>query len=141
MGSVAGMAQAVVLILIAVAAAFWWHRMTKRQKPQVSLASKKGSRSNYHCVEVRSGNAACDSVKRLGTIRFLSEEAPGLPLPGCNVQTCKCIYVHYDNRRQEYRRNPCGQWASVPPAITGERRSRIERRKSPENAYRPSMAS
>src|SRR4030067_3089782 len=103
MGGVAGMAQAVVLILIAVAAAFWWHRMTKRQKPQVSLASKKGNRSNYHCVEVHCENVACYSAKRLGTIRFLSEEAPSLPVPGCNVQTSTCIYVHYDNRRHESR--------------------------------------
>lgn len=132
------MVQAVVLILIAVAAAFWWHRMTMRQKTQASL--KKGNRGKYHCVAVHGGNLACDSAKRLETIRFLPDEAPGLPVPGCNAQTCTCIYVHYDNRRQEYRRNPCGQWASVPPAITGERRSRAERRTSPENVYRPSMA-
>jgi hypothetical protein len=48
--------------------------------------------------------------------------------------------VHHDDRRQEGRRNPYRQWAIVLPDITGERRARNDRRKSPENLFRPSIA-
>jgi len=118
-----------------------WRRVKKRQKPQAVLTSKQDNRSNYHCVEVHCGHEACEAVKSLGENRFLPHEAPGLPVPGCNAKKCTCGYVHHDDRRQDDRRNPYRQWSIVLPEITGERRTRNERRKSQENLFRPSIAS
>ena len=112
----------------------------KRQKRQPAQATKQGNRGNYHCVEVRGGNEACEAVKSLGGNRFLPDEAPGLPVPGCNTQECTCRYVHYDDRRQEDRRDSYRQWAIVLPEETGERRYRNDRRKSTEKLFRPSIA-
>ncbi|MGA7179356.1 MAG: hypothetical protein WBX11_07225 [Thiobacillaceae bacterium] len=124
-----------VVAFLAAAAAFWWRRSATLSKRQAALAVKRNAPRGYHSVEVRCGSAACDAVKRLGETRFLSDEAPLLPVPGCTAQQCTCRYIHFADRRRDDRRNPYGQWTSTPPVITGERRLRIERRKSPEDVF------
>jgi hypothetical protein len=38
--------------------------------------------------------------------RFLSDEAPVLPLAGCETpQACRCIYEHFTDRRTVLRRD------------------------------------
>jgi hypothetical protein len=111
----------------------------KRQNPQAML-TKQGNRSRYHCVEVHGGNTACEAAKSLEGTRFLPDEAPGLPVPGCNTQNCMCRYVHHDDRREDDRRNPYRHFGSGLPGVAGERRARNDRRKSPENAFKPSIA-
>lgn len=128
-----------VFALIAIAAAYWWRSATRQQRKAVHAAGRDTDK-RYHCVEIRSGNAACRAVRSLELTRFLSDEAPRLPVPGCTAQKCTCRYVHFEDRRQQDRRNPYGQWASVPPAIVGERRARSDRRRSPQTAFRPSIA-
>ena len=51
-----------------------------------------------HCFEVKPSTRTCDAVLEIEGKKFLSAEAPTLPLPGCNVN-CSCRYVHYDDRR------------------------------------------
>ena len=37
--------------------------------------------------------------------RYLSEDAPVLPLAGCtNRRGCKCVYEHFEDRRTDVRR-------------------------------------
>ncbi len=36
--------------------------------------------------------------------RFLSREAPPLPLKNCPNGNCECLYQHYDDRRATPRR-------------------------------------
>jgi hypothetical protein len=31
--------------------------------------------------------------------RYLSAEAPKLPLPACDVRSCHCRFVHFEDRR------------------------------------------
>ena len=48
---------------------------------------------------------SCDAVAALEGQRFLSDEAPLLPLSDCdNPQGCKCVYEHFDERRDSLRR-------------------------------------
>ena len=47
---------------------------------------------------------ACEQVLKLHGKRFLSAEAPVLPLPGCD-QNCSCKFKHYNDRRQDERRD------------------------------------
>jgi hypothetical protein len=136
------MVLAVVLFLIVavLAIALWWRYTTRRQKPQVASTLKGGEHSRYHCVEIRYRSGACDAVRRLQGLRFLSDEAPPLPVKGCDAPSCSCRYAHYEDRRQEDRRNPFGQAASVPPpSVGGERRSKADRRKSWQRPFRPSV--
>jgi hypothetical protein len=131
------MVQALVLIVIVVAVAFWWRRARMlRQQSQVKRAPERPNPATYHCVEVRYQAGACDAVKQLGEKRFLSAEAPPLPVPGCDAPKCSCRYVHHDDRRQEDRRHPLG---SVPPSlVASERRSKAtDRRKSSKRPFKP----
>jgi hypothetical protein len=134
------MVQVLALVIFMTAIAFWWYRAARQKRHVAVLNAKRPARSNYHCVEIRSGRFACEAVRQLGKTRFLSEEAPRLPLSGCTSQNCTCSYAHFDDRREHDRRNPYGKWASVPPAITGERRARSDRRKSPQSTFKPSIA-
>lgn len=134
------MVQVFALVLFVIAVAIWWRHAARQKKHLAAPAAKRDARSSYHCVEVRTGVPACEVAQHLGNVRFLSKEAPSLPVSGCTEQNCACSYIHHDDRRDDDRRNPYGQWANLPPAIGGERRSRVERRRLQESAFRPSIA-
>lgn len=134
------MVQTIVLILIAGALIFGGVRIVKSKRSKVSPVVRSASRKNFHSVEVRSGDSACEAVRRLEGVRYLSDKAPLLPVSGCSAQKCTCQYVHYDDRRDDDRRNPYGQWSNLPPTLTGERRSRNERRESDaETPFKPTI--
>lgn len=60
----------------------------------------------YHCVSVRQSAAACKVAKTIHEQRFLSAEAPLLPLQGCNTpNSCRCRYEHFSDRRDSPRRD------------------------------------
>jgi len=135
------MSKILVLVLLLAVVAIGWRYAARRKKPlQAPVARPRTSRS-YHAVEVRPGLRACKAVQDLGNVRFLSDQAPSMPVPGCTAATCTCSFIHHDDRRQEDRRHPYGQWSSIPPTLSGERRSRTERRKSQESAFKPVMTS
>jgi hypothetical protein len=60
--------------------------------------------SPHHAVVVVPGRNACAEVYALRSRRFLSREAPVLPLPGCGSAKCECRYEHHDDRRKGFRR-------------------------------------
>jgi hypothetical protein len=76
----------------------------------------------YHSVSIVPGESCCRAARELRTRRFLSREAPPLPLADCTAKTCRCAYRHYDDRRLKSRRasDRIGQPAAWPGA---ERRS------------------
>src|SRR3954465_12821363 len=50
----------------------------------------------WHAVSVVGGPRACPATEGLRHKRFLSDEAPRLPLPECSSPwCCKCTYGHY----------------------------------------------
>jgi hypothetical protein len=86
---------------------------------------------DFHCVSIKIDGCGCFAGKQLQGKRFLSAEAPLLPLPGCADGTCKCRYEHHNDRRHDLRRNPFGARNSAPPEhIAFDRRFVQERRKS-----------
>jgi hypothetical protein len=58
----------------------------------------------WHAVSVVAGSQACDGARKCGPHRFLSAQAPLLPLPGCDSRTCECRYRHHPDRRARSRR-------------------------------------
>ena len=58
----------------------------------------------YHAVCVIPGERACSAVEELRGKRYLSREAPILPLKACDKATCQCRYEHYKDRRKGPRR-------------------------------------
>ena len=69
------------------------------------------NRSNYRAVEVFAGKDGCCSAAEdiLGK-RFLSDEVPMLPLPGCDADSCGCTHRLYADRRKSSldRGEDCG---------------------------------
>lgn len=61
--------------------------------------SRQSTRHPYHCVEIINDDGFCESAKQLKGKRFLSKDAPELPLAGCNKTECLCHYLHHEDRR------------------------------------------
>lgn len=63
-------------------------------------------RLRWHAVSIVARGAACEQAMALRDRRFLSKEAPRLPLPGCPFgDRCKCRYRHHADRRVGPRRS------------------------------------
>lgn len=78
-----------------------FRRRPQRARPKVSSLSHL-----FHGIAVNPGPCACEAVAALGGQRFLSDEAPRLPLPGCSrPEDCRCVYRHFTDRRTDARRD------------------------------------
>lgn len=69
-----------------------------------AVATTRKPASPYHAVCIIPGARACAAVEELRRKRFLSREAPTLPLRKCNVAACECRYGHFEDRRNGQRR-------------------------------------
>jgi hypothetical protein len=66
-----------------------------------------GVRNLFHgvAIETPRGAKACPAVARIAGERYLSEDAPALPLPDCETpHECRCVYQHFIDRRTDRRR-------------------------------------
>ncbi|QYK02146.1 hypothetical protein [Shewanella psychrotolerans] len=66
----------------------------------ISTHEGKATPHSYHCVEIVNESGMCASAKGLKGKRYLSQEAPRLPLAGCENEECCCRYIHYEDRRK-----------------------------------------
>lgn len=65
----------------------------------------KDHKEKWHAVSVLPRGRPCPQAVALRDHRFLTREAPPLPLPGCpKAGKCKCVYRHYADRRSGPRR-------------------------------------
>ena len=83
-----------------------WSSLLRKSRSNKHIGQSKtvGNISPYHCVEVDMPYDACEEVLKLHGVRFLSAEAPILPLPGCD-QHCTCKFKHHNDRRKDNRRD------------------------------------
>jgi len=58
----------------------------------------------FHAVSIEPGPKACAAARELEGKRFLASSAPMLPLRECGSASCKCHYVHYNDRRTQRER-------------------------------------
>ena len=59
----------------------------------------------WHAVAVSAGKPCCRASIVQQNVRYLSKEAPPLPLVGCTQpKTCLCKYRHFSDRRSGPRR-------------------------------------
>jgi hypothetical protein len=58
----------------------------------------------FHAVTIQTGRNCCQEARALQGHRFVSREAPALPLKNCSSDDCQCHYQHYDDRRAGPRR-------------------------------------
>jgi hypothetical protein len=81
----------------------------------------------WHAVTIVTSGHACDAANAIKGQRFLSKEAPRLPLQGCpSPEYCRCTYRHHADRRSGSRRaSDRGELRTAP---SGERRTSRGRR-------------
>ncbi len=65
-------------------------------------ASKKQAYRGVRVVP--HGDGCCQAARSIADERFLLEDAPMLPLPTCDAETCHCTYKRFDDRRTDIRR-------------------------------------
>lgn len=86
--------------------------------------------SPYHAVSVQAGPRACKEARALADKRYLSDEAPSLPLPTCDARVCTCRYRHHSDRRSGEPRREAdigivsmeGKWSGLERRRTRGRR-------------------
>src|SRR4029077_9286156 len=107
-------------------------REPEARAPEARAAERRATRqwiSNpWHAVSVVPCQDACQAARHSNRRRFLSSEAPTLPLTGCDSKACHCHYVHYDDRRRSVRRVVGG--VSVKPRWRGAERRATRGRRS-----------
>lgn len=107
-----------------------WKRRFKAPPPAKHSMAPVAPRSQWHAVSIVSNAACCPAAMGLLGTRFLSKEAPGLPLKHCSMcAECRCSYQHHDDRRGLTRRTP-DVWSPGRVGYGGEERRRERGRRS-----------
>jgi hypothetical protein len=75
-----------------------------REAPEPAPAAPRKVPSRFHAVTIAPGRLACPEARGLRGKRFLSREAPALPLKNCGSAQCECRYEHHEDRRKSGRR-------------------------------------
>lgn len=80
-------------------------RLFVRDEPKRTLTKATPKPlAKYHAVSIEPGHNCCHSARVLQGKRFLSREAPTLPLKNCGNAECTCHYLHHEDRRAGPRR-------------------------------------
>lgn len=79
-------------------------KLLRNPEPEPAARAPRKAVSPHHAVVVVPGRHACAEACALRNQRFLSREAPVLPLASCGSLNCECRYEHYDDRRKGLRR-------------------------------------
>jgi hypothetical protein len=113
---------------------YWRYRQAARLKRRAKPVAEP--ENSLEGVEIDAGLISCGAASALRGKRFLSEEVPSIPLPGCNQRACQCRYRYHDDRRiDDDRRNPFDRFAGFNEiSAPDERRSDRKRRQSEKRA-------
>lgn len=79
----------------------WWQqrRLDSEIRRLRDAAAIQRIVNPYHAVSIKAGSGGCAHALELKGRRFLSAEAPRMPVPDCDAETCACVYTHHDDRR------------------------------------------
>ncbi len=89
-----------VLVVVLVSAAILLIRLRTLKQKRAALR-RKSKKPSFHAVAITPGAHSCAAVSGFENKRFLSAEAPQLPVSGCNCSQCSCHYQHFADRRSE----------------------------------------
>jgi hypothetical protein len=91
--------------------------------------SGKQPRNRWHAVAIVPGAGHCKAAESAKGRRFLSTEAPLLPLRDCDAVACICKYRHHDDRRGAPRRSEESR-GTQRVRVSAERRGNRGRRET-----------
>jgi hypothetical protein len=87
--------------------------MRRRQDASPTLANTEAPATDFRAVAIVPVASSCKPAKRLRGKRFLTREAPRIPLSTCpDPANCACRYRKYADRRADDRRDivSSGRW-------------------------------
>ncbi len=92
---------AVVLILVVVYLLQKRKQKADAVEPDPAETKRLAIRKStpFHAVSIEPGSYACAAAEELRGEKFLSADAPQLPLPDCTSANCECRFVHFSDRR------------------------------------------
>jgi hypothetical protein len=83
-----------------------------RRAPEASTTPTRAR--YYHAVAIVPKTSSCEEARSVAGVRYLSREAPPLPLPTCpQPERCRCRFEKFDDRRQDDDRRDIassGRW-------------------------------
>lgn len=93
-----------------------------------ALKGEAPAANPYHAVSILPGLDSCSASHRFAGQRFLSRQAPKLPLPTCDAAHCTCRFKHHKDRRAGPRRRAeiglmQGHWQGAEKRRVGGRRA------------------
>lgn len=106
-----------------LAALFKSTRAPEKPAPASKAASAARATNPWHAVSIIPGPGACGAARRFKGVRFLSKDAPRLPLPACVMAQCTCRFKHHDDRRAGPRRRSEQGMMSGPYSGSERRRT------------------
>jgi len=101
----------------------------RRNREPDAKSSSRPQVNPWHAVSIVPCDRACASAEQAVGTRYLSKQAPTLPLEGCTTAGCECRYRHHGDRRQALRRS-ADVWSGRGGWIGSERRETRGRRMS-----------
>jgi hypothetical protein len=96
-------------------------------EPSAPAKARRGSIQPWHAVMIGAPPNACAAAQACKGKRFLSDDAPWLPLEKCDATRCECRYRHFADRRGPPRRKEEKGAAPKPREQGNLRRSRGRR--------------
>jgi hypothetical protein len=76
----------------------------RKDAPRISTPAASAPRP-FQAVSIFHGAKACEMARRFSDHRFLSKDAPQLPLSGCSMPArCECRFLKHKDRRGDRRR-------------------------------------
>jgi hypothetical protein len=97
----------------------------------MSVKPQKSVSKQWHAVTIVAKNSSCEAARAARNTRYLSAEAPRLPLAECSKpDACPCAYKHHADRRGEPRRAEDDGGLSRNTSAAPERRMQHDRRKT-----------
>ena len=79
--------------------------LIETKPPRSEEVSTRKPRHRWHAVTIVAPSGACEAAFACKGKRFLSSEAPRLPLAQCDADRCNCKYRHFEDRRAGPRRS------------------------------------
>lgn len=119
-----------VALAVVLSLAFLLRVRSARRDQERSTKARSRRGGAFHAVEIRSEGDPCSAARTVAGKRFLSSEAPNVPLPACSQEVCSCVYVHFEDRRARQRRDAYLHRAYADGERKQERRVRVGRRMS-----------
>ncbi|MGL4612588.1 MAG: hypothetical protein ACRCVV_01520 [Shewanella sp.] len=100
-----------ILLILASLSVLGSALLQRRKQARRHLAKHRGASHHnaqpcrghihpFHSVSIVNQGRACEQAVDLNEKRFLSREAPTIPLALCNAAQCQCRYQHHQDRRQ-----------------------------------------